>query len=132
MTAATVRRRARRYVRTTSTASGFSVRRRISGRLHDYEAVGIDEVVVELRKRDTADQLEDLQHWGRPCTMKPTEFTRMRLNVEHGVAAITFNRPEIPNAWAGSTATEYRWALHWCHTRSDVRVVVVSGRTTSA
>ena len=59
--------------------------------------------------------------------MKPTEFTRMRLSVEHGVAAITFNRPESRNAWAGRTAAEYRWALHWCHTRSDVRVVVVSG-----
>jgi len=59
--------------------------------------------------------------------VKPTEFTRMRLSVEHGVAAITFNRPESRNAWAGSTAAEYRWALHWCHTRSDVRVVVVSG-----
>jgi enoyl-CoA hydratase/carnithine racemase len=61
--------------------------------------------------------------------MKPTEFTRMRLTVEHGVAAITFNRPETRNAWAGPSAIEYRWALHWCHTRSDVRVVVVSGET---
>jgi enoyl-CoA hydratase/carnithine racemase len=60
--------------------------------------------------------------------MKPTEFTRMRLSVAHGVAAITFNQPESRNAWAARTATEYRWALHWCHTRSDVRVVVVSGK----
>jgi enoyl-CoA hydratase/carnithine racemase len=60
--------------------------------------------------------------------MKPTEFTRMRLTVEHGVAAITFNSPETRNVWAGRSAIEYRWALHWCHTRSDVRVVVVSGR----
>jgi enoyl-CoA hydratase/carnithine racemase len=61
--------------------------------------------------------------------MKPTEFTRMRLSVDHGVAAITFNRPEARNAWAGRSAIEYRWALHWCHTRADVRVVVVSGKS---
>jgi enoyl-CoA hydratase/carnithine racemase len=61
--------------------------------------------------------------------MKPDEFTRMRLDVEDGVAAITFNRPESRNAWGGRSAAEYRWALHWCHTRSDVRVVVVSGES---
>jgi enoyl-CoA hydratase/carnithine racemase len=60
--------------------------------------------------------------------MKPTEFTRLRMGVEHGVAAITFNRPESRNSWAARTAAEYRWALHWCHTRSDVRVAVVSGK----
>jgi F420-dependent oxidoreductase-like protein len=41
----------------------------ISGRLHDYEAVGIDEVVVELRKPDTADQLEDLRALGKALTL---------------------------------------------------------------
>jgi F420-dependent oxidoreductase-like protein len=41
----------------------------ISRRLHDYEAVGIDEVVVELRKRDVADQLEDLTALGKALTL---------------------------------------------------------------
>jgi F420-dependent oxidoreductase-like protein len=41
----------------------------ISRRLHDYETVGIDEVVVELRKRDAAEQLEDLQALGKALAL---------------------------------------------------------------
>ena len=59
--------------------------------------------------------------------MKPAEFTRMRLDVEDGVAVVTLNRPEIRNAWAGRTAIEYRWALHHCHVDPQVRVVVLTG-----
>ena len=59
--------------------------------------------------------------------MNPSEFTRMRLDVEDGVARLTLSRPDIRNAWAGRTAVEYRWALHHCHTDPQVRVVVLSG-----
>lgn len=51
----------------------------------------------------------------------------MKVEVDAGVATITFNRPELRNVWAGPTSLEYRWALHWCHTNPDVRVVVVTG-----
>jgi enoyl-CoA hydratase/carnithine racemase len=56
-----------------------------------------------------------------------SDFTRMSVEVEAGVATITFNRPELRNAWAGPTSLEYRWALHWCHSNPDVRVVVLTG-----
>jgi enoyl-CoA hydratase/carnithine racemase len=51
----------------------------------------------------------------------------MDVSVEAGVALITLNRPDLRNAWDGATAREYRWALHWCHTNADVRVVVLTG-----
>jgi enoyl-CoA hydratase/carnithine racemase len=51
----------------------------------------------------------------------------MQMSTQHGVATITLNRPERLNAWAGSSAVEYRWALHWCDTDPDVRVVVLTG-----
>jgi F420-dependent oxidoreductase-like protein len=41
----------------------------ISARLHRYETVGIDEVVVELRKRDVADQLDDLRALGKALAL---------------------------------------------------------------
>lgn len=41
----------------------------ISRRLGEYEAVGVDEVVVELRKRDSADQLADLRALGEALTL---------------------------------------------------------------
>ena len=59
--------------------------------------------------------------------MKPTDFARMDLTVDGGVGIITLNRPESRNAWAGQTALEYRWALHWCHVDPEVRVVVLTG-----
>ncbi|MGW5147437.1 enoyl-CoA hydratase-related protein [Rhodococcus koreensis] len=59
--------------------------------------------------------------------MRPDEFTRMTLTVDRGVGLITLNRPERRNAWAGSTAAEYRWALHLCDTDPNVKVVVLTG-----
>jgi enoyl-CoA hydratase/carnithine racemase len=59
--------------------------------------------------------------------VKPDEFTRMTLTAEAGVATITLNRPDRRNAWAGSTAVEYRWALHRCHTDPAIRAVVLTG-----
>lgn len=59
--------------------------------------------------------------------MKPDEFTQMTMTVDAGVATITLNRPDRRNAWAGATAAEYRWALHWCHTDPAIRVVVLTG-----
>jgi enoyl-CoA hydratase/carnithine racemase len=56
-----------------------------------------------------------------------SEFTRMRVDVDAGVATITLNRPDLRNAWAAPTSLEYRWALHWCHVDPDVRAVVVTG-----
>jgi F420-dependent oxidoreductase-like protein len=40
----------------------------IRQRLHRYERAGIDEVVVELRKKDLADQLADLRELGKVAT----------------------------------------------------------------
>jgi hypothetical protein len=37
----------------------------IAERLQRYERVGIDEVVLELRKKDLADQIADLESLGR-------------------------------------------------------------------
>jgi enoyl-CoA hydratase/carnithine racemase len=59
--------------------------------------------------------------------MKPTEFTRMRMDFADGVATVTLSRPDIRNAWAGRTAVEYRWALHHCDIDPHVRVVVITG-----
>jgi enoyl-CoA hydratase/carnithine racemase len=59
--------------------------------------------------------------------VRPAEFTEMDLVAAAGVATITLNRPQRRNAWGGRTALEYRWALHWCHTNPDVRVVVLAG-----
>lgn len=59
--------------------------------------------------------------------MKPDDFTRMTLTVHDGVGVITLNRPERRNAWAGSSAVEYRWALHLCEQDPAVKVVVLTG-----
>jgi enoyl-CoA hydratase/carnithine racemase len=55
------------------------------------------------------------------------DFTEITVDVEAGVALVTLNRPDRRNAWSGRMAVEYRWALHHAHTRTDVRVVVVTG-----
>jgi len=55
------------------------------------------------------------------------EFTELEVSIEAGVAVVKLNRPDRRNAWSGRMAVEYRWALHHAHTRSDVRVVVLTG-----
>jgi enoyl-CoA hydratase/carnithine racemase len=49
------------------------------------------------------------------------------VDVDAGVATITLNRPARRNAWSGTMAVEYRWALHHAHLDRGVRVVVVTG-----
>jgi enoyl-CoA hydratase/carnithine racemase len=55
------------------------------------------------------------------------DFTELEVAIEAGVAVVKLNRPDRRNAWSGRMAVEYRWALHHAHTRSDVRVVVLTG-----
>jgi len=59
--------------------------------------------------------------------VKPADFTEIAYTVEAGVASVTLDRPERRNAWSGTMALEYRWALHHAHVDPDVRVVVLSG-----
>ena len=50
------------------------------------------------------------------------------LEVEDGIATIWLNRPERMNAWTGRLHTEYRWCLAQADARSDVGVIIVTGR----
>jgi enoyl-CoA hydratase/carnithine racemase len=59
--------------------------------------------------------------------MDVADFTEIDVTVADGVAIVTLNRPDRRNAWSGRMAAEYRWALHHAHTRTDVRVVVLTG-----
>ena len=59
--------------------------------------------------------------------MKPGDFTEIEYAVDAGVARVTLNRPGRRNAWSGTMALEYRWALHHADVDPDVRVVVLSG-----
>lgn len=59
--------------------------------------------------------------------MNPADFTEIAYIVEAGVASVTLDRPERRNAWSGTMALEYRWALHHAHVDPDVRVVVLAG-----
>jgi hypothetical protein len=43
----------------------FGSTTQIAKRLQRYEQIGIDEVVLELRKKDLVDQLADLEELGR-------------------------------------------------------------------
>src|SRR5690606_14521207 len=47
--------------------------------------------------------------------------------VHEGVAHVMLNRPDRRNAWGGTMAVEYRWALHHADRDPAVRVVVLSG-----
>ena len=59
--------------------------------------------------------------------MNPSEFREIRYEVESGVGVITLDRPDQRNAWSGSMAVEYRWALHHAHVDPGVRVVILTG-----
>jgi enoyl-CoA hydratase/carnithine racemase len=59
--------------------------------------------------------------------VKPAEFTEISYTVDAGVASVTLNRPDRRNAWSGTMALEYRWALHHAHSDPDARVLVLSG-----
>jgi enoyl-CoA hydratase/carnithine racemase len=59
--------------------------------------------------------------------MNPSEFHEIRYGVESGVGIVTLDRPDRRNAWSGSMAVEYRWALHHAHVDPGVRVVILTG-----
>jgi enoyl-CoA hydratase/carnithine racemase len=59
--------------------------------------------------------------------LTPDEFVELRYEVESGVATISLDCPERHNAWGGTMAVEYRWALHHAHEDPAVRVVVLTG-----
>jgi enoyl-CoA hydratase/carnithine racemase len=59
--------------------------------------------------------------------VNPDDFREIGYAVEAGVARVTLNRPERRNAWSGTMALEYRWALHHADADPDVRVVVLTG-----
>jgi F420-dependent oxidoreductase-like protein len=46
----------------------FGSRAEIAERLHRYERAGVEEVVLELRKKDLADQIADLRELGKVAT----------------------------------------------------------------
>ncbi|SRR5579872_434726 len=49
------------------------------------------------------------------------------IDVQDGVAVLTFNRPERLNAWTPELQTRYHDLLDECAGRADVRVVIVTG-----
>jgi enoyl-CoA hydratase/carnithine racemase len=61
--------------------------------------------------------------------VNPADFTEIAYTTGDppGVARITLDRPDRRNAWSGTMASEYRWALHHAHVDPAVRVVVLSG-----
>ena len=59
--------------------------------------------------------------------MTPDQFTELLYVVDDGVATVTLNRPERRNAWSGTMALEYRWALYCANEDPAVRVVMVTG-----
>ncbi|HEX6393830.1 MAG TPA: enoyl-CoA hydratase-related protein [Acidimicrobiales bacterium] len=59
--------------------------------------------------------------------MNPSQFRDIRYEVDSGVGIITLNRPDRRNAWTGSMAVEYRWALHHADVDPGVRVVILAG-----
>jgi enoyl-CoA hydratase/carnithine racemase len=59
--------------------------------------------------------------------VNPAEFTELRYEVDAGVALVLLNRPDRRNAWSGTMALEWRWALHHAHTDPAVRIVVLAG-----
>ncbi|MDB5596841.1 MAG: putative enoyl-CoA hydratase/isomerase [Hyphomicrobiales bacterium] len=52
---------------------------------------------------------------------------QLRFEVDQGIATITLNRPEKLNAFTDDMLEEWLAALEECRTRSDVRVIVITG-----
>ncbi|GAF43033.1 enoyl-CoA hydratase-related protein [Rhodococcus wratislaviensis] len=59
--------------------------------------------------------------------MDTPELIQTTLEVTDGVALIELRNAGRRNAWNGRMAGEYRWLLHHCDERADVRAVVVTG-----
>jgi enoyl-CoA hydratase/carnithine racemase len=62
--------------------------------------------------------------------MEAPDLLQTRLEVTDGVAVIELRNEGRRNAWNGRMAGEYRWLLHHCDERPDVRAVVVVGHGT--
>jgi enoyl-CoA hydratase/carnithine racemase len=57
----------------------------------------------------------------------PDQFTELLYVAADGVATVTLNCPARRNAWSGTMALEYRWALHCANEDPAVRAVVLTG-----
>lgn len=63
--------------------------------------------------------------------MDPSSFESVHYEVIDNVAVVSLARPDRRNAWTGSMAAEYRWALHHADTDSLVGAVLVTGQGSS-
>lgn len=59
--------------------------------------------------------------------MTAPDLLQTTLEVTDGVAVVELRNEGRRNAWSGRMAGEYRWLLHHCDERDDVRAVVVTG-----
>jgi enoyl-CoA hydratase/carnithine racemase len=59
--------------------------------------------------------------------MQAPDLLQTTLQVTDGVAVVELHNQGRRNAWNGRMAAEYRWLLHHCDERDDVRAVVVTG-----
>lgn len=67
------------------------------------------------------------QDVGAPFDFDPAALTRLRFDLDDGVALLTLDRPEQRNAIDGQMLVELTAALHHCDRTDEVRVVVVTG-----
>lgn len=63
--------------------------------------------------------------------MNPSSFEHINYDVVDHVAVVSLARPDRRNAWTGSMAAEYRWALHHADTDPLVGAVLVTGQGSS-
>jgi enoyl-CoA hydratase/carnithine racemase len=63
--------------------------------------------------------------------MRPEEFEQIDYRVVDNVAVVSLARPERRNAWNGTMAVEYRWALHHADGDPLVGAVLVRGEGAS-
>ncbi|MFT7650311.1 MAG: enoyl-CoA hydratase/carnithine racemase [Candidatus Poriferisodalaceae bacterium] len=57
----------------------------------------------------------------------PPSYETVLVDLDEGVATLTFNRPERMNAWNGVMAREISESLQWADATDAVRVVVITG-----
>lgn len=63
--------------------------------------------------------------------MKPSMFEQIHYEVVDHVAVVSLARPDRRNAWTGSMAVEYRWALHHADADPLVGAVLLTGQGSS-
>ena len=64
-------------------------------------------------------------------TGQSTTGNLVTCDIDHGVALLTWNRPERRNAWTVPMEQEYFALLHQCTADPEVRVIVVTGAGTT-